>query len=341
VRNSALAITAPVAAALLAILAVAWVILSGARSTDVGEAFSSTPEFLFWLLALGGQAAVWLVALPYVLATAWQRGRDLRAHGALGALALVSVGLTALILLAIAVRFTVGARDNSNGDLRGVPNGDTWPLPNHTDRVGPLVLFAMLVVIAAVIGMWLGGIALREIARNPSVDDVPRFVALRNEINTLLTIAGVLIGLGTLASGLLREAVLATNEIGLAQKPETQPFARIEDDPSTALVEAYRTALEFDPKYVALYGLFFTVLLALAFAPVYLALRSAAHELREHTLPLPPPTANEFDEVRGKRQALDDFLQTNLSAFGNFKAGIAILSPLAGSLTALVLGLPT
>ena len=340
-KNSALAITAPVAAALLSILVVAWVILVDARSTDVGKAFTSTPEFLFWLLVLGGQAAVWVVALPYVAATVWRRGRDLRAHRALGAVAVLSVALTALVLLAISVRFTVGAPENDDPPLRGVPSGDAWPLPDHGDRVGPLVVFAMLVVVAAVVGIWLAGIALREIARRPSVDQVPRFVELRNEINMLLAIAGVVIGLGTLASGLLREAVLATNEIALTDKPETQPSVPIQDDPSTTPTEAYRTALEFDPEYVALYGLFFTLLLALAFAPSYLALRSAARELRERTLPLPPPTADEFDDVRQKRQTLDELLQTNLAALGSFKAGIAILSPLAGSLTALVLGLPT
>ena len=37
-------------------------------------------------------------------------------------------------------------------------------------------------------------------------------------------------------------------------------------------------------------------------------------------------SANDFDEVRQKRRALDELLQTNLSAFGSFKAGIAILS---------------
>ena len=250
---------------MLAILVVVWVILSDARSTEVGKAFTSTPEFLFWLLVLGGQAAVWLVALPYVAATVWRRGRDLRAQRALGAVAVLSLALTALMLLAISVRFTVGAPENSDAALRGVPAGDAWPLPKHGDRVGPLVLFAMLVVIAAVVGIWLAGIALREIARRPSVDEVPRYVELRNEINTLLAIAGVVIGLGTLASGLLREAVLATNEIALEEKPQTQPSVPIKDDPSTALTEAYRTALEFDPKYVALYGLFFTLLLALAF----------------------------------------------------------------------------
>ena len=340
-KNSALAITAPVAAALLAILVVAWVVLSDARSTEVGKAFTSTPEFLFWLLVLGGQAAVWLVALPYVAATVWRRGRGLRADGALDVLALLSVALTALLLLGISVWFTVGAPEEGEAKLRGVPAGDAWPLPNHGDRVRPLVLFAMLVVIAAVVGIWLAGAALREIARRPSVDDVPRFVQLRSEINMLLAIAGVVIGLGTLASGLLREAVLATNEIALEAKPATQPSVPVKDDPATAQTEAYRTALEFDPKYVALYGLFFTLLLALAFAPSYLALRSAARELREGTLPLPPPTASDFDEVRQKRETLDELLQTNLSAFGSFKAGIAILSPLAGSLMALVLGLPT
>ena len=343
-RNSALTIVAPVAAALLAIGVVSVSIRWGASSSDVGEAFVSTPEFLFWLLVLGAQGAVCVVALPYVAGTVRGRARKLRAADVLPGAAVATIALAGLALVGTAAAFTLASRPFI-GRSRAVPFGAEWPLPDHMLRVQPLVAFALVVGVLAVIGMWLDGVALTELSREASAPDLPRFVELRSEMNTLLAIAGVIIGLGTLASGLLREAVLATNEIALARRPADAPqqFVRIEDDPATpGVVESgFRTELEFDPQYVALYGLFFTVLLAIAFAPSYLALRAAGATLRDRTLPLPAPTDDHFDDISTKRKALDEFLQTRLTALASFKAGLAILSPLAGSVAALILDLPT
>lgn len=355
-KNAALAITAPVAAALFAIVIVSAWILWRADSTPVGEAFTSTPEFLFWLLVLGAQAAVWFVALPYVVGTVWRRARSLHSAGTLDVLSLASLGVAALVLITTAVSFTLASVIIVGNSPRHLPTGDAWPLPDHTLKVQPLVGFALLVGVLAVIGIWIAGAAVTEISRDTgtvksarfrdtSALDLTRFVELRNEINTLLAIAGVIIGFGTLASGLLREAVLATNQIELDQPPppDTQPYVRLNDDPATPNTDesGYRLDLEFDSQYVALYGLFFTVLLAVAFAPSFLALRTAGRNLRDCALPLPAPTDSSFDDIRRKRKALDEFLQTGMSALASFKAGIAILSPLAGSLAALLLDLPT
>jgi hypothetical protein len=49
-----------------------------------------------------------------------------------------------------------------------------------------------------------------------------------------------------------------------------------------------------------------------------------------------PSDATFFDVVE-KRSKLDDLLQTNLSATTTFKAGVAIFTPLAASLTSTLL----
>ena len=92
--------------------------------------------------------------------------------------------------------------------------------------------------------IWLAAVALLEMSRDTASGGLAWFVELRNEINTLLAIAGLIIGLGTLAIGLLREAVLATNQITLKQpycKHETTKQGKVRtvcstrpaDDPKT------------------------------------------------------------------------------------------------------------
>ncbi len=329
----------------------------GARSDEVAKAFTSTPEFLFWLLALGTQAAVLVVALPYVCVTVWRRGRSLRSTDVLDARSVAGLGVVALLLVWIAAAFTAGS-GTKVGDLplapnlahllRDFPNGKAL-LPDFGLRVGPLYGVAIFGGVLAVVGIWLAAVALLEMSRDTASGGLARFVELRNEINTLLAIAGLIIGLGTLAIGLLREAVIATNQVTLKDPPKchAQPHAgidcyrRIHDDPKTLdVAEAgYRTDLKFDPLYVALYGLFFTVLFAVAFAPSYLALRIAGDNLRDRTFPLPAPTESNFDEIKRRRETFDASLQTNLSALASVKAGVAILSPLVGSLISLLLGL--
>ena len=359
-KKSVLAIIGPIAAALLAMGAVTVAVWVGARSPGPAKAFTSTPQFLFWLLVLATQAAVVVVALPYVCVTVWRRGRSLRSTGVLDARSVVGLGVVALLLVWVAAAFTAASGIKIGGLpiaptlahlLRDFPNGKAFPLPDFRLRVVPFYGVAIFSGVLAVVGIWLAAVALLERSRDTASGGLAWFVELRDEINTLLAIAGLIIGLGTLGIGLLREAVLATNQIPLKQpycRHETANrgkgtvcFTRPADDPTTKVKEqGYRTFYKFDRLYVALYGLFFSVLLAVAFAPSYIALRTTGKGLRDRALPLPAPTESSFDEINRKREALDASLQTNLSALPTVKAGVSILSPFILSLIPLVFGVP-
>ena len=72
--------------------------------------------------------------------------------------------------------------------------------------------------------------------------------------------------------------------------------------------------------------------MGLAFAPSYLFMRRAGAALRDWSYPLPGPQDPTFFDIVEKRNSFDVLLQTNLSATATFKAGVAILTPLAASL---------
>jgi hypothetical protein len=166
-------------------------------------------------------------------------------------------------------------------------------------------------------------------------------VALRTELTTLLAITALLIGLATLASGALREAVLAENRLP-AYRPVAISCIAEQTGVSEGTVRAefgkfsdsYPECLkwQFDRRYVLAYGLLFSAVLALAFAPAFVVMRRAGDGLRDDSYPLLEPTDGAFFEVVEKRRAFDTLLQTNLSSTVAFKAGAAILTPLAASL---------
>jgi hypothetical protein len=161
----------------------------------------------------------------------------------------VGLALSALVLMAPAVLVaSPSLRQRLGLHLEKVP--PPWPLAHHSLKVAPVIAVALLVALVAFIGIWLVGVALQQLPKEnpPAATDVEHFVSLRNDLNMLLAIAAGIIGLATLATGALRNAVLALNA-----KP----------------------TFDFAAQYVLVYGLFFTGLLAIAFAPSYLALRAA------------------------------------------------------------------
>lgn len=185
---------------------------------------------------------------------------------------------------------------------------DQFPLKNHEFKVTVIVAIGAVIGFAAMAGMWAVAMLLDRLrpTSRPTPEDLERFLALRRDLVSLLAIAGTVIGVATLAAGALRLAIIAAG-------------------------------LEYAAEYVLAYGLFFTGLLAIAFTPAFLAMRRAGASLRDNAYPLPAPNDDNFADVIARRAALDAVLETNLSASATFKAGVAILTPLAGSLLSLVL----
>ena len=298
--------------------AMAWWILRGATSTGASEAFIATPEFVLWLLILCAQASFWILALGYVAGTVFRRTKDLRSRGLLtpGRVLPLAASLLALIVLPALV-----VSSGEDTPLRHIPAKGQFPLADNEAKITPIVVLGLAIGFLAIVGMWAATMALNRLRPNgqPSAELLGRFLALRREVGALLSVAGTLVGLATLSSGALRLAVLAAN-----QEPYFAGLPPTEE-------------LEFASGYVLAYGLFFTGLLAIAFAPSFLAMRAAGDRLRDAAHPLVAPNHPNFADVVAKRNGLDAVLQTNLSASATFKAGAAILTPLAGSLVALVL----
>ncbi len=321
-------------------------------STRESRAFVSTPQFILWVLILCGQAAIWVGAAGFAGLTLRGRWRDLQQRQALGAGAVVALA-SAVVLTLLAVVLLFGTRLGiyAHHLPRGsVPSDSTWPLAHHTWKMTPLVGTAMLIGGMAIAGMWLTTVAFGDLARHAtsSSASVTRFIELRTELTALLALAGVLVGLATLSTGALREAVIAVRDKPVYRNTEVSCLERKLAETGTSAEEIRRTVrtdlndllgtypkcteVPFDQEYVLAYGLLFTGVLGLAFAPSYLFMRRAGAELRDRSYPLPEPQDPKFFEIVERRNSFDVLLQTNLSATATFKAGVAILTPLAASL---------
>jgi hypothetical protein len=337
-------LTLIVVAGVLVVAAVPFWLLRRAGETDASKAFVSSPEFIVWALILCAQAAMWVGAAAYVVATVTRRVRDLRAVDALPRTTVTAILIAAVGVALVTVLLLFGARLHLYGTftkLRGLP--DPWPLEGHTRKMVPFVVTAMLIGFVAIAGMWLTALGFADVRRRatPTREWVERFVSLRSELTTLLAIIAALIGIATLSSGALREAVLAENRLSASRdaavtcivkesrESETAVRARLDD-----FVATYPDCQpwQFDRRYVLAYGLLFSSVLALAFAPSFLVMRRSGDELRDVSYPLPDPGDPRFFDVVEQRSAFDALLQTNLSGTVAFKAAAAILTPLAASL---------
>ena len=356
-RDRGLAALSPVALALMVVVSAVVValipfwILRDWDSSPESKAFVSTPQFILWVLILCGQAAIWVGAAAFVGITLRTRWGDLQRRRALGAGAGAALA-SAVVLTLLAVVLLFGTRLGIYADLpRGsAPSGSTWPLADHTAKMAPLVWTALLIGGLAIAGMWLTTVAFADLERHaaPSSSSVTRFIELRTELTALLAVAGVLVGLATLSSGALREAVIAARDKDVYRERAVSCLERELAEPGKSAGEVRRTAqaefndlldtypnciqVPFDQEYILAYGLLFTGVLGLAFAPSYLFMRRAGAELRDRSYPLPEPEDARFFEIVDNRDSFDALLQTNLSATATFKAGVAILTPLAASL---------
>lgn len=276
------------------------------------QEFVRTPQFLVWLLLLCAEAVFWVLALLPVAITLKYRMKELHGDRQLTLWTVLGLIFSGLVLLGVTVGFVYGFRHvpgrfDALKEHEGLP--DPWPLPQHSLKLGILSGVALTVGIAAIVTVWLAGLRLQQMAldaRKPDKEAISRFLGLQDDLNTMLAIAGGIIGLATLSTGALRNAAIAVG-------------------------------LKFDSQYVLLYGLFFTGVLAVAYAPSYLAMRAAGAHLRDRAYPLLDPDDSSFFDVVGKRKAFDEFMQLNLSASSTFKAGVAILTPLASGLIALLI----
>jgi hypothetical protein len=203
------------------------------------------------------------------------------------------------VMALIAVKF-VAASSAAHGD---------YPLPGRVPKFAILTVVGFLVCCSAVLALWWIYAALAE---DRSLTDLVR---LRELMHQALGLLGAVLTAGVLTTGALRNALIAWSEHSANLHPVPDPFP-LED--------------------LLGYGVFFSTLLALIYAPVHLRYQYRARQLMERYASLPEVGGPTWSTALQRRSELQELLQLGATPTASFQASVAILAPLASSLLAVL-----
>ena len=206
------------------------------------------------------------------------------------------------------------------------PNLADWEsfdyLAHRAWKISLLGVVESLAAVYGLVGMWRIYAELRTTLRAGRIGlgHLERYRELQGKLQLLIGVLGATLGLVILAVGAERNAVDAYGKrlCGPGGSCDTH----------------------FPSEYVLVYGFYFTALLAFAYAPVQLALVTLGRRMREAAAPtadLLKPGAD-VAAWQGKRAALDEILDLKTGTASSFRAALAVLTPLIGSLTGLLFG---
>jgi hypothetical protein len=260
---------------------------------EQGQEFISVPQFKVWLFFIIALMAFVAVIVAPVLKSL----RRLEEHFVSNRREIMLSSLALALLCAMPTLFPAPFEEK---------------LAYHRLRMGLLLGVGVVVALMAVGGIWLVRAALRDLASSaePNEKHIQTFLRLREQLQFFLSVLGILVGGLTLATGALRNALVATT-------PDLKGFP---------------------PELVLVYGAYFTALVALIYAPTYITLVATGRKLVDDLLPMPSPKSETWDDWYDRRKDLEELLQLQQGAAKNFQAGFAILAPLAGSIIAVLLG---
>lgn len=182
-------------------------------------------------------------------------------------------------------------------------------IPRRYPKIFVLTELALLVALVACVSIWLIRGRAEALGRSPAftTSDLGTYLRLRADLAGLLAFLGTVIGLAVFASAGLRNVVLS-----------------------------YDKTANSGAERVILYGFVLSLLVALVYLPTYAALHHTGTRIRDSVEQLPQLDDQKLEERIAKRKALDELLGLQISASTSFRTGVAILSPLLGSLTSLL-----
>ena len=186
-----------------------------------------------------------------------------------------------------------------------------YPLPYHEWKIFALSLVGMSVALLGVARLALVKVALENEPASGTLADVERYLELRTLLERVLAVEGAILGAAILAAGGLRNTVVAFHS----------------HDQSS-----------FPREYVLVYGAYFTLLLALLYAPVYRRLLEVGRANVDAACEPEEPTSPSWLPAYEKRKKLEEHLQLQLATGTSFRVGVAILAPLGSALVGLLLG---
>lgn len=258
---------------------------------ELERQFIRTYQFQLWLLLLIAQPIFWaVVLLPLSKSVLNLRTHSVRHWGEI-----VLWVLLFSTLLYLSSRFAPSC---------------AYPLPHHKLKTALLSYAGFAVAILITVGILLVNIALRATldGDEPVEARIVQYIRLRGYLIRILTILGVMTGLGTLAQVAKRNAILTLGSSACD--------------------------VDFTSQRVLLYGLYFTVLLTMASVPTFFTLVAVGRELCDDALPMPPLSSESWGDWYEKRKNLEEFLR--LSMVEALRASVAVGAPLVGSLVSLL-----
>jgi hypothetical protein len=185
-----------------------------------------------------------------------------------------------------------------------------YPFPHHEWKTFLMSSIGFVVALGAAYGSLLVNVALARLTHEAGsdADRLRTYLGLRAQLLRLLSISATLLFLATLAQDAKRRAV------GALPLPECVP--------------------DFGFPRVLLYGLFFTILLALTYIPVFVTLMLTGRNICNSVLPIPSPNDDSWPNWHARRKNLEDLLQ--LSLVDTLRSVVAVLAPVIASLTSLL-----
>jgi hypothetical protein len=188
------------------------------------------------------------------------------------------------------------------------------PLAYQTLKMPLISFIGSIAGTLAIVGIWLVQAASERMecrleSGAEHTKEVKIFLDLQTKLERFLLAAGIIIGAATLATGGLRNATLAYEK--------TAPFPR---------------------ENVLLYGMFFSGLLALIYVPAYASLSAVRSALHDAMVPIPETPPDSWNGWYSDRKAVGELLQVQSGPIASFTNGVSILTPLAASLVAILLG---
>src|SRR5215469_7593787 len=257
-------------------------------TTDPGQGgalFLARPQAHLWVLAIAVQAGLWAAVAPFL----WRTCREFGPATRRGWVAGLLLSAAALVLIAAFARA---------GVYGPAPR---YPLAYHGGRITVLTITALILLGPGVLAMCLIWQRLRATAAPDgaawpaSGKQAGELLRVRERLSQVLLALGLAVGAVTLATGALRNAVLAYRPQEASQFPAFAPL---------------------------LYGAGATVILAAGYFPAYFALQRASRRLADAVDPLDREDRPDPDWY-AERAGFMAMLKLETGPVQSFRTGIA------------------
>ncbi|MEM7125690.1 MAG: hypothetical protein AAF702_05155 [Chloroflexota bacterium] len=290
-----------VIAAVVGIVVGGILFLAGSQVNPESAKFVKTPQFITWYLLILILPAYWsIVVIPL-----WQSVGDFDQPKRTTFITVLGSALVIIVGLAVEPILTYATGSGSFSFVES-------PLAYHWIRMSILMTLGLATVAPAVTGIWYVSRTASQIASQSRIhnEHIEALVWLRVRLQWYITVLGIVVGLVTLATGALRNAILAFDPI---QKTT------------------------FTVEIVLVYGGLFTLLLAFVYVPVHQSLLRVGRYVRDEAFPINSLSRSNWDEWFSRRNDFEELLHLKSNSYESFQTGVLILGPLLTGLVAILL----